>query len=64
LALANTADELEIRIGSILVDRVWWVEGAPVGASRALSAGRLDNDADDAWCVQEASPGSENQTCP
>ena len=55
LTLANTADELELVCGGVVIDRVTWDRGSPLtpGASLSPDPGRGDADSNDdpaSWC--------------
>ncbi len=76
LALANTGDELEIRLGGAVLDRVTWSAGfAEVGAATGLepsAENAADNDEATRWCAAVAAlpggdsgtPGEPNRPCP
>ena len=78
ITLANTADELELVCGGIVIDRVAWSDGWPSGTGLALSldpghANAASNDAPTAWCLastlygdqtNRGTPRRPNPSCP
>ncbi len=77
--LGNVDDEVELRLGDVLIDRVVYNEGgdppwpAATGASLALDPRAVDNATPDAWCLattpisdtipELGSPGRPNGEC-
>jgi len=77
--LANTSDEVYLRVGTTVIDGVGWDNGATFpkssGASMQLDPGQRDataNDAGEAWCDGTqpygagdlGTPGAPNDVCP
>lgn len=64
ITLANTADEIALVCGGVVIDRVAWVDGWPSGTGLALGldpglANAASNDAPTAWCLASALYGDK-----
>lgn len=78
LSLGNVFDEITLRCGGVIIDRVVWVNGWPGGVAVAMQTrpeitSASGNDAISAWCAATSSygphgllgtPGLANTPCP
>jgi hypothetical protein len=77
-ALGNSSDELILSVGGLIIDEIWYDNGAtfpdPSGASMSLSGDAMDvllNDDGANWCEgvdaygdgDLGTPGAENSVC-